>query len=122
MTLSTHTFRFTLFGGNVKMFREGDMGIVIEKEPQAVCVYGTDSAHKNILCAIPLGSPKPFKGLTYTVDFRNDRTALVSVGNVTVCIDFASHTCANNAGLDSYGSEAWGREVSRPWGNAFIGQ
>ena len=52
-----YTFKFGLFGKKVQMFSEGERGIVIEKEPQVVCVYGTDSNY-NILCAIPLCHPK----------------------------------------------------------------
>lgn len=37
-----YTFQFKLFGKKVRMFNKGQMGIVIEKEPDVVCVYGTD--------------------------------------------------------------------------------
>ena len=57
-----YTFEFKLFGSKVQMFDEGRMGIVIEKEPDVICVYGTDEKHKDILCAIPLCHPKLLKG------------------------------------------------------------
>ena len=38
-----YTFKFSLFRKKVQMFSEGERGIVVEKEPQVVCVYGTDS-------------------------------------------------------------------------------
>lgn len=46
-----YTFQFKLFGKKVQMFCEGKMGIVVEKEPDVVCVYGTDENY-HILCAI----------------------------------------------------------------------
>ena len=33
-----YTFKFSLFGKKVQMFSEGERGIVVEKEPQVVCV------------------------------------------------------------------------------------
>ena len=61
-----YTFKFGLFGKKVQMFSEGQRGVVVEKEPQVVCVYGTDSNY-NILCAIPLCHPKFLKGIEYIV-------------------------------------------------------
>ena len=52
-----YTFQFKLFGKKVQMFSEGKMGIVVEKEPDVVCVYGTDE-NFHILCAVPLCHPK----------------------------------------------------------------
>ena len=118
MNLSMHEFQFGLFGKKVQMFREGEMGIVVEKEPQVVCIYGTDGTNSNILCAVPLCHPKFLKGLTYQVIFREDRTALVSGGDIKVCIDFAARRCANNKGLPCYGSDAWGQDVSADWNDA----
>ena len=37
-----YTFQFKLFSKKVQMFSEGQMGIVVEKESDVVCVYGTD--------------------------------------------------------------------------------
>ena len=34
-----YTFKFKLFGNKVQMFDEGQMGIVIEKEPDVICIY-----------------------------------------------------------------------------------
>ncbi len=51
-----HTFQFKLFGKKVQMFSERQMGIVVEKEPDIVCVYGADQNY-HILCAVPLCHP-----------------------------------------------------------------
>jgi len=111
----THEFKFTLFGGSVKMFHEGEMGIVVEKERDVVCVYGTDSSHNQILCAIPLCSPKALKGMVYRITFLDDHRALVTVGDTKLYFDYGAQKCANNRGLQCYGSEVWGNDVSMPW-------
>lgn len=110
-----HRFRFSLLGPKVQLFQEGNAGVVIEKEAQAVCVYGTDAGHKKILCAIPLCHPKYLKGLEYVVEFDSDALAKVSVGDIKVVIDFEAHKCSNNKGARGYGSDAWGQEVSLAW-------
>ena len=56
-----YTFKFKLFGKKVQMFSYKKMGLVIEKEPDVVCVYATDETHQNIMCAIPLYHPKLLK-------------------------------------------------------------
>ena len=44
-----YSFKYKLFGSKVQMFSERRMGVVVEKEPHVVCVYGTDSQHQKIL-------------------------------------------------------------------------
>ncbi|MGM9631555.1 MAG: hypothetical protein ACI3XL_00480 [Eubacteriales bacterium] len=122
MNVSTYEFKFSLFGKKVQMFHEGGMGIVIEKESQVVCVYGTDSANSNILCAIPLCHPKFLKGLTYKVAFQDDNTAVVSVGDIMIYIDFESRKCSNNKGVKNFGSDKWGEDISVDWDDDFIKQ
>ena len=91
------------------------MGIVIEKEPQVVCVYGTSSDYQSIFCAIPLCHPKYLKSVEYTVEFCADQRVKISAGEIKAVIDFAAKKCANNKELQCYGSDAWGRDVSTPW-------
>ncbi len=110
-----HSFKFTLFGSKVQMFKENHMGIVIEKEPQVVCVYGTDETNSQILCAIPLCHPKLLKGAEYTVEFCADECAKITVSDIKIIIDFANKKCSNNKGLQNYGSDAWGQDVTAAW-------
>lgn len=110
-----YSFKFTLFGKKVQMFRERAMGIVIEKESNVVCVYGTTADHQTILCAVPLCHPKHLKGVEYTVEFCPDDRAKVSVGDVKILIDFANRKCSNNKGLQAYGSDEWGQDISTGW-------
>jgi len=110
-----YSFKFKLFGQKVQMFSENGMGIVVEKEPDVVCVYGTGENHKPILCAIPLCSPKLLRGMEYTVEFSVNSIATVSVAGIKIRIDFENKKCSNNKGLAVYGSEAWGKDVSEKW-------
>lgn len=110
-----YTFKFKLFGSKVQMFSQEQMGIVVEKEPQVVCVYGTDADHKDILCAIPLCAPKLLKGAEYVVDFRDNGRAEVSVGELKIVIDFETKKCACSKDLKCYGSELWGQDVQVEW-------
>ena len=110
-----YTFKFKLFGGNVQMFSEGLMGVVIEKEPQVICVYGTDERHQSILCAVPLCHPKYLRGEEYTVDFCEDERVRVSVGEIQLIIDFGMKKCAVNKAIRCYGSEHWGEDVQIDW-------
>lgn len=110
-----HTFQFKLFGRKVQMFSEEQMGVVIEKEPDVVCIYGTDDTHQNILCAIPLCSPKFLKGAEYVVDFCTKTCAKVSVGDLHIVIDFEKRKCATNKGVKCYGSDVWGEDVQVEW-------
>ena len=96
------------------MFNEGNIGVVVEKEPQVVCVYGTDTNY-NILCAIPLCHPKLLKGLEYTVEFCSDECAKIAVGDIKIIIDFTNKKCSNNKGVQNYGSDAWGQDVTAAW-------
>lgn len=109
-----YTFQFKLFGKKVHMFSEGRMGIVVEKEPDVVCVYGTDENY-HILCAVPLCHPKFLKGVKYVIEFDEDRCAKVSVGGLQIVIDFARRKCANNKSLQCYGSDNWGQNVQISW-------
>ena len=110
-----YSFKFKLFGSKVQMYNEGEMGIVIEKEPQVVCIYGTDNKHQNILCAIPLCSPKLLKGAEYTVEFCENNISKISVSDIQVVIDFENKKCANNKNIKCYGSNSWGQNVQIQW-------
>lgn len=112
-------FKFAVFGKKVQMFHDSDMGIVVEKERDVVCVYGTDSRNSGILCAVPLCHPKYLKDMTYHISFYEDDIAAVSVGDIKIYIDFKSKKCANNKNTDNYGSETWGDDVSIKWDGAF---
>ena len=110
-----YSFKFKLFGGKVQMFSEGQMGVVIEKEPDVVCVYGTDQNHRDILCAIPLCHPKLLKGAEYTVDFCSGEQVQVCVGDLQIVIDYGKKKCASNKSLTCYGSDRWGQDVQTNW-------
>ena len=112
-----YSFKFKLFGDKVQMFSEKEMGIVIEKEPDVVCVYGTDNKHQNILCAIPLCSPKALKGAEYVVEFFENDSVKVSVADILIVINFKEQNCKNNQNLKCYGSDSWGRDVQIEWSN-----
>ena len=105
-----YTFQFKLFGKKVQMFSERQMGIVIEKEPDVVCVYGTDEKY-HILCAVPLCHPKFLKG----VEFDEKERAKICVGELQIVIDFAEKKCANNKDIKCYGSDDWGQDVQIEW-------
>lgn len=109
-----HAFKFTLFK-KVQMFSENGMGIVIEKEPQVVCIYGTTENHQDILCAIPLCHPKYLKGAEYIIEFCAERYVTISVGDLKFIIDFEHKKCTNNKGIQCYGSDTWGSDVSLEW-------
>ncbi|MBE6764446.1 MAG: hypothetical protein E7546_01015 [Ruminococcaceae bacterium] len=113
-----HTFKFKLFGSNVHMFSEEEMGIVVEKESHVVCVYATDEKHQNILCAIPLCHPKFLSGAEYTVDFCDNGQAKVCVADIQIIIDFSKKKCANNKSIKCYGSDCWGDDVQIEWNEA----
>ena len=112
-----YTFRFRLFGKNVQIFSEGRMGVVVEKEPGVVCVYGTDE-NNHILCAVPLCHPRLLKGAEYTVEFCEGSCARICVGALQIVIDYSRKKCANNQSLPCYGSEEWGRDVRMEWSEA----
>ena len=112
-----HTFRYSLFGKKVKMFRERQMGIVVEKEPDAVCVYGMDENYR-ILCAVPLCHPKFLKGAEYVIEFDEEDCARVCVGELQIVIDYSRKKCMNNKTLKCYGSDAWGQDVQIAWSEA----
>ena len=84
-----YSFTFSLFGKKVQMFHWNDMGIVVEKEPDVICIYGTDNTNSKILCAIPLCHPKYLKGETFHISFFEDSTATVNVADVRTFFDFA---------------------------------
>lgn len=109
-----HTFQFSLFGKKVRMFSEGRRGVVIDKEPDVICVYGTDEKFR-ILCAVPLCHPKFLKGSTYTVEFDENECARICVAGLCIVIDYAQKKCANNKDLPCYGSEDWGEDVCMEW-------
>ena len=109
-----YTFKFGLFGKKVQMFSKGERGIVVEKEPHVVCVYGTDSNY-NILCAIPLCHPKFLKGAEYIVEFDENNCAKVCVGDLQIVINYSEKKCANSKSLKCYGSDSWGQDVQSDW-------
>ena len=109
-----YTFKFKIFGKKVQMFRERQMGVVVEKEHDVVCVYGTDE-NCHILCAVPLCHPKFLKGVEYIVDFAENDIAKVYVGDLQIAIDFANKKCANNKSIKCYGSDDWGQNVQIEW-------
>lgn len=110
-----YSFKFKIFGTKVQMFSENEMGIVIEKEADVVCAYGTDKSNQNILCAIPLASPKVLKGAEYTVEFLESEVAIISVSDIKAVIDFKNHKCKNNLNVKCYGSDSWGQDVQIKW-------
>lgn len=110
-----HTFKFGIFGGKVRMFSEEQMGIVIEKEPDVVCVYATDETHQDILCAIPLCHPKFLKGAEYTIDFCGKERVRVSVGDLRIVVDYALKKCAVNQAIRCFGSDRWGQDIQAEW-------
>ena len=110
-----YSFKFKLFGSKVKMFSEKEMGIVVEKEPQVVCVYGTDKMNEKIYCAIPLCPPKFLKGAEYIVEFSENDLAKISVSDFQIVIDFKEQKCKTNKNLKCYGSEIWGQDVQVEW-------
>ena len=109
-----YSFQFKLFGKKVQMFNEGKMGVVVEKEPDVICVYGTDENY-HILCAVPLAHPKFMKGMEYTIEFKENNCAMISVGDLQIAIDYTKKTCANNKNLLCYGSEDWGHNIQVEW-------
>lgn len=119
MQCQDYSFAFSLFAKKVQMFHFNSMGIVVEKEPDVICVYGTDAANRKILCAIPLCYPKYLKGETFRISFFENETAAVKVSDTAVFIDFASKKCSNNKGVQNCGSDAWGQDVSCDWSPAF---
>ena len=110
----TYTFKFTFFGKKVQMFSKGQMGVVVEKEPDVICVYGTDENH-HILCAVPLCHPKFLKGFEYVIEFEENNCAKVCVGELQIVIDYVKKKCANNKAIRCYGSDDWGQDVQIEW-------
>lgn len=110
-----YSFKYKLFGNKVQMFSERRMGVVVEKEPHVVCVYGTDSQHQKILCAIPLCPPKFLKGQEYVIEFCENDLARISVSDIRIVINFKEHTCKINKNAKCYGSEHWGLNVQAEW-------
>ena len=109
-----YTFQFKLFGKKVQMFSERQMGIVVEKEPDVVSVYGTDENY-HILCAVPLCHPKFLKGAEYVIEFDESERAKVCVGDLQIVIDFANKKCTNNKALKCCCSAEWRQDVQIKW-------
>ena len=109
-----YTFKYKLFGKKVQMFSERKMGIVVEKEPDVVCVYGTDENY-HIKCAVPLCHPKFLKDAEYIIEFDENECAKVCIGELQIIIDFAKQKCANNKALKCYGSDDWGQDIQIEW-------
>lgn len=84
------------------------MGVVIEKEADVICVYGTNNTNTKILCAIPLCHPKFLKGERFTVEFNMKECAMIRVKDIKVSIYFKNHTCSTNVvDLRCHGSDEW---------------
>ncbi len=98
------------------MFSERQMGVVVERESDVVCVYGTDENHVRILCAVPLCHPKFLKGAEYIIEFDEKDCAKVCVGELQIVIDYSRKKCTNNKSLKCYGSDDWGEDVQIEWG------
>ena len=109
-----YSFKYGLFAKNVQMFSEGKRGIVVEKERQVVCVYGTDENY-HILCAVPLCPPKHLKGEEYIIEFDENNRAKVCVGELQILIDYSEKKCSNNKSLKCFGSDDWGQDVQIEW-------
>ena len=109
-----YTFQFKLFGKKVQMFSEGQMGIVVEIEPDVIFVYGTDEYY-HILCAVPLCHPKFLKGAEYVIEFEENNRAKVFVGELQIVIDYSKKKCANNKAIKCYGSDDWGQDIQIEW-------
>lgn len=120
MKLSEYIFKFTIFGKKVQLFQEGDMGIVIEKARDVVCIYGTSGDNRTVYCATPLGSPRLLSGIPYTVTFYDNQVATVQVGRLHWAVDFGKQKCCNDQGLQNYGSEEWGEQVTMPWKRSYF--
>lgn len=110
-----YSFKFKFLGSKVQMFNYNKMGVVVEKEPQVVCVYGTDDKNQTILCAIPLCHPKILKGAEYIIDFGEDKRTKITVGDLQIVIDFENKKCATNKGIKCFGSDKWGQDVQVAW-------
>ena len=106
-----YSFTFSLFSKKERMFHWDNMGIIVVKWRNTICIYGTDATNDNILCAIPLCDSKYLKGETFHISFFENETATVKVADVATFIDFASKKCSNNKGVQNYGSEAWGEDI-----------
>ena len=113
-----YTFKFSLFGKKVQMFSEGERGIVVEKEPQVVCVYGTDSNY-NILCAIPLCHPKFLKGAEYIVEFDENNCAKICVGDLQIVINYSEKRSVLIANLSNAMVQTVGDRMSKATGMRF---
>ena len=114
--LEEKSFRFTFLGKKVYMFSRDSMGVAIEKDRGAVCVYGTTEDNGDILCAHPAASSKEIRDAEFTVRFWEDQCASVSVGGkIKIWIDFANKSISNNCNAPNFGSEAWGDNCSVPW-------
>ena len=110
-----YKFKFKLFGSKAQMFNEGRKGIVIEKEREVVCIYGTTEKYQ-ILCAIPLCHPKFLKDAEYIVDFYDNEHASVTIGDLQIVIYYEKGKCACNKDFKCYGSDSWGQDVQVEWG------
>lgn len=110
-----YNFKFSLFGSKVQKFNHMQMGIVIEKEHDVICVYGTTANFEKILCAIPLCHPKFLKGAEYSIEFTENQHAKISVKDIKILINYKNKKCSNNLNIHNYGSESWGDDVSEIW-------
>ena len=106
----TYTFKFKFFGKKVQMFRERQMGVVVEKERDVVCVYCTDRNY-HILYAVPLCHPKFLKGAQYSVTFEENDRSVVSVVDYLIVFDYARKQCTLHKALKCYGTWDWEREA-----------
>ena len=110
-----YAFKFGFLGKKVQMFSERNMGVVIEKEPHVVCLYGTDENHSRVLCAVPLCHPKYLRGAEYIIEFEEKDRVKICVGEFQIVIDYSKKKCANNKAIQCYGSDEWGHDVEVAW-------
>lgn len=105
---------FSLFK-KLFQFECGKHGVVLERDGKAICLYGTDSDHKKIHCAVPLGPEKELKKMNFYVFAPDAQRMLLGVRSALIVIDFRNRFVSANINLQVYGSEEWGKDCISPW-------
>ena len=117
---TTEKVNFSLFKKRF-LFESGDRGLVLEQADGVVCLYATDAAHSNILCAMPMGRIRDMKKLTYFVFAPDEDKLLAAVGRALFVMDFSEKWAASNLeNYKIYGSDHWGQECQRPWQGSYM--
>lgn len=96
-------------------FENGKYGLVLERDGKAITLYGTDSDHKKVYCAIPLGPESELKKMNFYVFAPDANRMLLGVRSALIVIDFRHKRCCANVNLQVYGSEEWGANCIEPW-------